>query len=113
MPSPDPPPLTFEEGYPVPLHVVVAEVQGRWRRKDAMAAMRVGVGTTAPAGSTVLLKTGWTPGPDGLWVANSSGIVITRRATWIVVVFTDHLASLDDSLAILNHVCAAVAARLK
>ncbi len=74
---------------------------------------RVGLGTTAPAGSTVLLKTGWTPGPDGLWVANSSGIVITRRATWVVAVYTDHLASLDQGLAILDHVCAAVAARLK
>jgi hypothetical protein len=73
----------------------------------------VGVGTTAPAGATALLKTGWTPGPDGLWVASSSGIVITRRASWIIAVYTDHLASLEESVAILDHVCAAVAARLK
>jgi hypothetical protein len=74
---------------------------------------RFGVGTTAPAGATVLLKNGWVPGPDGLWVANSSGIVITARETYVIAVYTAHDASLGQGLAILEHVCAEVATRLK
>jgi beta-lactamase class A len=74
---------------------------------------RFGVGTTAPAGATVLLKNGWVPGPDGLWVANSSGIVITARDTYVIAVYTAHDASLSQGRAILEHVCAAVSARLK
>ena len=74
---------------------------------------RFGVGTTAPAGATVLMKNGWVPGPDGRWVANSSGIVLTARETYVIGAFTAHDASLGQGVAILRHVCAAVAARLK
>jgi hypothetical protein len=74
---------------------------------------RFGVGWTAPAGATVQLKDGWVPGPDGLWVANSSGIVISRHATWVIAVFTAHLSSLERGIEILDHVCAAIAARLR
>jgi len=73
---------------------------------------RFGVGTTAPAGATVLMKDGWVPGPDGRWVANSSGIVISGHERWIIAVYTAHLSSFEEGRAILNHVCAVVAARL-
>jgi len=77
------------------------------------ADQRFGVGTTAPRGATVLMKNGWVPGPDGLWVVNSSGIVITRTATYVIAAYTAHLSSYAEGLGIVTHVCAAVAARLK
>jgi hypothetical protein len=55
----------------------------------------------------------WVPGPDGLWVANSSGIVITARDTCVIAFYTAHDASLSRGRAILDHACAAVAARLR
>jgi Beta-lactamase class A len=81
--------------------------------RNVQEDQRFGVGWTAPAGATVLLKDGWVPGPDGLWVANSSGIVISRHATWVIAVYTAHLSSLEDGKEILDHVCAAVADRLR
>jgi hypothetical protein len=77
------------------------------------ADQRFGVGTTAPRGATVLMKNGWNPGPDGWWVVNSSGIVITRTATYVIAVYTAHLSSFEEGLEMVTHVCAVVAARLK
>ena len=73
---------------------------------------RNGVGDTAPAGATVAMKDGWVPGPDGMWVANSSGIVQAGSETYIVAVYSQHLDSLDSGWEIARHVCSAVAQAL-
>ena len=73
---------------------------------------RTGVGTTAPAGAFVAMKNGWVPGPDGLWVMNSSGIVSTSTDTYIISVYTAHNSSLGQGQRIVVHVCGVVATRL-
>ncbi|GAC1693410.1 MAG: hypothetical protein NVS9B9_15700 [Ktedonobacteraceae bacterium] len=52
--------------------------------EHVQADQRVGVGDTAPRGATVALKDGWVTGPDGLWVMNSSGIVILGREIYVL-----------------------------
>jgi hypothetical protein len=76
------------------------------------ADQRTGVGTTAPAGAFVMLKNGWVPGPDDLWVFNSSGIVELDGHAYIVSVFTAHNASLEQGEQIVVHACASIAAIL-
>jgi beta-lactamase class A len=73
---------------------------------------QVGVGNTAPNGSTVALKDGWVPGPDGLWAMNSSGIVMSGKETYIISVYTQEQQSLDTGQAIVTHVCSSVASLL-
>lgn len=73
---------------------------------------QIGVGDTAPAGASVALKDGWVPGPDGLWVMNSSGIVTAGNATYIVSVYSQHLDTLEDGWEIVRHVCGGVAQTL-
>lgn len=70
---------------------------------------QVGVGDTAPQGATVALKDGWVPGPDDLWAMNSSGIVTVGGETYIIAVYTQHDASLDDGWNIAHNVCSTVA----
>jgi hypothetical protein len=40
---------------------------------DVQASEQWGVADTRPAGATFAMKEGYTTGPDGLWVAKSSG----------------------------------------
>jgi beta-lactamase class A len=70
---------------------------------------RNGVGDTAPAGAAVALKDGWVTGPDGQWVANSSGIVTLGQETYIVAVYTHHDSSLDQGWAITRQIARMVA----
>lgn len=74
---------------------------------------RWGAGDTAPGGSTVAMKNGWVPGPDNLWTVNSSGIVTTGEDTYIVSVYSQEQASFADGRAIVQQVCADVAAALQ
>lgn len=74
---------------------------------------RWGAGDTAPAGSTVAMKNGWVPGPDNLWTVNSSGIVTAGGDTYIVSVYSQEQASFADGRAIVQQVCADVAAALQ
>lgn len=76
------------------------------------ADQRFGGGDTAPSGASVAMKDGWVVGPDGLWDANSSGIVSVGGETYIISVYTRGQASLDSNYAILQHVCGTVAALL-
>lgn len=74
---------------------------------------RWGAGDTAPGGSTVAMKNGWVPGPDNLWTVNSSGIVTTGGETYIVSVYSQEQSSFTDGRAIVQQVCADVAAALQ
>ena len=73
---------------------------------------QIGVGDTAPQGASVQMKDGWVPGPDGLWVTNTSGIVTVHGETYIIAVYSQHLDSLDDGWAIVRRVASTVAAQL-
>ncbi len=73
---------------------------------------QVGVGDTAPAGTTAAMKDGWLPGPDGLWAMNSSGIVMSKQETYIISVYTQEQNSLADGQAIARHVCSTIASLL-
>ncbi len=73
---------------------------------------QVGVGDTAPTGSTVAMKDGWVPGPDGLWAMNTSGIVTVGNETYIISVYTQEQPSLADGQAIVRNVCSTVAGLL-
>jgi beta-lactamase class A len=71
-----------------------------------------GVGEAAPAGSTVAMKNGWVPGPDGLWSVNTSGIVKTGSEIYIISVYTQEQPSLADGQATVQQICGAVASSL-
>lgn len=66
---------------------------------------RHGVGATAPKGTTFAMKDGWIIAPDGLWAANSSGIVMTTGETYIISVYTQDYSSLDSAFDVLDTVC--------
>lgn len=70
---------------------------------------QTGVGTTAPDGAEVEMKDGWVPGPDGLWVVNTSGIVTLGHETYIISVYTQDDNSLEQGWDITQHVSRAVA----
>jgi beta-lactamase class A len=73
---------------------------------------QVGVGDSSPDGATVALKDGWVPGPDGLYVMNSSGIVTVGGETYIAAVYTTDDNSLEDGFDIVRHVCDVIGDRL-
>lgn len=73
---------------------------------------RTGVGTTAPDGAFVMMKNGWVPGPDELWVFNSSGIVELGGRAYIVAAYTAHNESLEQGEEIVVNACSLVAAAL-
>lgn len=73
---------------------------------------RFGVGDSAPDGATVAMKDGWVPGPDDQWAVNSSGIVTLGQETYIISIYTEESASLEDGQAIVQHVCDTVASLL-
>jgi len=73
---------------------------------------QVGVGDSSPDGATVALKDGWVPGPDGLYVMNSSGIVTVGGETYIAAVYTTDNSSLEDGFDIVRHVCDVIGDRL-
>ncbi len=70
---------------------------------------RIGVGTTAPAGADVAMKVGWVVGPDGMWVMNSSGIVTYGGITYVIAVYTDRDATLEEGWAIVERVAGDIA----
>ena len=70
---------------------------------------QVGVGDTAPGGTTVAMKDGWLPGPDNLWAMNSSGIVMQGQETYIISVYTHEQPTLGNGQAIARRVCSTVA----
>jgi fructose-1-phosphate kinase PfkB-like protein len=74
---------------------------------------RVGVGDTAPAGTTVAMKNGWVVDPDGLWAMNSSGIVMGSQETYILTIYTQGLSSLEEEQTITQHIGHAVASLLQ
>jgi beta-lactamase class A len=76
------------------------------------ADQRVGIGDTAPIGSIVAMKDGWVPGPSGLWAANSSGIVMMGRETYIIAVYTKENSSLGAGWSVVQQVCRMAASRL-
>lgn len=69
---------------------------------------QTGVGSTAPQGASYWMKDGWVPAPNGLWAMNSSGIVTLGGETYMIAVYSQNQASLDDGQAIAAHVCGAV-----
>ena len=73
---------------------------------------QVGVGDTAPQGATVAMKDGWVTDDNNLWVVNSSGIVTVGQETYIIAVYTQGQAVLDDGQTIVRHVCSSVATQL-
>jgi hypothetical protein len=70
---------------------------------------RTGVGTTAPKGADVAMKVGWVTGPDDKWVMNSSGIVTHGGVTYVIAVYTDRNATLEEGVEIVEHACGAIA----
>ena len=80
--------------------------------RNVVPDQRVGVGSTAPAGADVAMKIGWTTGPDDLWVMNSSGIVTYGGVTYVIAVYTDRDATLQEGFAIVEHVAGAISAAL-
>jgi len=70
---------------------------------------QVGVGDTAPDGTTVAMKDGWLPGPDDLWAMNSSGIVMQGQETYIISVYTHEQPTLVNGQTIAQRVCHTVA----
>jgi hypothetical protein len=70
---------------------------------------QTGVGDTRPAGAQVAMKDGWVPGPDGRWAVNSSGIVTLGGETYLIAVYSQHLAALATGWAIVRQVCGSVA----
>lgn len=77
--------------------------------RHVIPEQRVGVGTTAPKGADVAMKIGWATGPDDLWVMNSSGIVTYEGVTYVIAVYTDRDATLEEGFEIVEHVCGAIA----
>jgi hypothetical protein len=74
---------------------------------------RNGACLTAPANASFCaMKDGWLPGPDGLWAANSSGIITVGQETYIVSVYTNGQDQLSDNWDILNHVYGVIATLL-
>ena len=69
---------------------------------------QTGVGSAAPRGALYWMKDGWVPAPNGLWAMNSSGIVTLGGETYIIAVYSQNKASLDDGWSIAEHVCGAV-----
>ena len=70
---------------------------------------RIGVGTTAPKGADVAMKVGWVTGPDDMWVMNSSGIVTHEGVTYVIAVYTDRNATVEEGMEIVEHACGAIA----
>jgi hypothetical protein len=66
------------------------------------------VGDTRPAGATVAMKVGYTAGPDGLWVANSSGIVTAGKEVYIIAVYTTANRTIPEGKRIVSHVCGVI-----
>jgi hypothetical protein len=58
------------------------------------------------------MKNGWVVGPDGLWVMNSSGIVMGSKGTYILTIYTQGLSSLEQEQAIAQHIGRSVASLL-
>ena len=54
------------------------------------------------------MKDGWVPGPDGLWVMNTTGIITLGGETYIIAVYTDDDDSLQQGGDITRHVCQVV-----
>jgi beta-lactamase class A len=80
--------------------------------ENVQASQRWGVGDTRPAGANVALKNGWTAGPDGLWVANSSGIVTAGDEVYVIAVYTTANRTVAEGKRIVSHVCEAIGKRL-
>jgi hypothetical protein len=76
------------------------------------ADQRWGVGDTAPVGSSVALKNGWLPGPDGLWTVNTSGIVTTGRATYIISAYSKEQPSFGAGQAVVRSICHTLTSRV-
>lgn len=75
------------------------------------ADQQMGIGTTAPPNATYALKDGWIQDDTG-WVANSAGIVTSGGHAFIVAVFSNGHASLDNGWQIVNAACAEIANEL-
>jgi beta-lactamase class A len=80
--------------------------------EHVQASQQWGVGDTRPAGATVALKDGWTLGPDGLWVANSSGIVTAGDEVYVIAVYTKANRTVAEGKRIVSHVCEVIGKRL-
>jgi Beta-lactamase enzyme family len=76
------------------------------------ADQRWGVGDTAPSGAIVAMKDGWVLGPDGRWVVNSSGIVVTSREVYVIAVYTRANSSFGAGQTTVRRICRLVASRL-
>jgi hypothetical protein len=64
-----------------------------------------GVGVTAPQGASYWMKDGWVTAPNGLWAVNSSGIVTLGSETYIISVYSQNKATLDEGWEIAEQVC--------
>jgi len=80
--------------------------------EHVQASQQWGVGDTRPAGATVALKNGWTLGPDGLWVANSSGIVTAVDEVYVIAVYTKANRTVAEGKRIVSHICEVIGQRL-
>jgi len=80
--------------------------------ENVQASQQWGVGDTRPAGANVALKNGWTLGPDGLWVANSSGIVTAGDEVYVIAVYTKANRTVAEGKRIVSHVCEVMGKRL-
>lgn len=80
--------------------------------EHVVSYQQMGIGQTAPKGATYAMKDGWVTGPDGLWNANTSGIVWTKNDTYIISVYVGEQYSLGTAYGMLNTVCGQVAQTL-
>jgi beta-lactamase class A len=80
--------------------------------ENVQPSQQWGLGDTRPAGATVALKNGWTLGPDGLWVANSSGIVTAGDEVYVISVYTKGDHTVAEGKGIVSHICEVIGERL-
>ena len=80
--------------------------------ENVQASQQWGVGDTRPTGSTVAMKEGYATGPDGVWVANSSGIVTAGDEVYVIAVFTTGNRTVAEGKGIVNHVSGVIGKRL-
>ncbi len=80
--------------------------------QNVEADQQAGIGDTAPQGASVAMKDGWVTDENDQWVMNTSGIVTTKKETYIISVYTDDQPSLESGQAITRKVCSTMAALL-
>ena len=71
-----------------------------------------GVGVTAPANSSFVMKAGWVVAPDNTWTTGSVGMVSVNNSTYVIAVYAQGHDNIDDGWSVVNTICSDVAAIL-